>query len=50
MEEVHVSSIMFIQVMEVVNSLLIKFRYIFKLFIMMNIDKRKLSDPLLKLD
>ena len=46
----HQNSAMFVQMMELINSLLVKFRYIFKIFIMLNIDKRKLSDHLLKLD
>lgn len=50
MYNIRINSILFVQIIEVINSLLLKFRYIFKLFIMMNIDKRKLSDHLLKLD
>lgn len=50
MHSIRINSILFVQIIEVINSLLLKFRYIFKLFIMMNIDKRKLSDHLLKLD
>lgn len=36
--------------MEQITALLTKFRYIFKILVMLNIDKRKVSDLLNKLD
>ena len=50
MEAIRKNSIVFIHTLEMVNTILIKFRHVFKIFIMMNIDKKKLNSQLLKLD
>lgn len=50
MEAIRKNSIVFIHTLEMVNTILIKFRNVFKIFIMMNIDKKKLNSQLLKLD
>lgn len=50
MEVVRSNSLLFVQTLELVNTVLMRFRYIFKVFIMMNIDKKKLNSQLLKLD
>ena len=50
METIRKNSIVFIHTLEMVNTILIKFRHVFKIFIMMNIDKKKLNSQLLKLD
>ena len=43
MKEVNSSSRSCILSIELINSLLLKFQYIFKLFFMMNIDKKKFN-------
>lgn len=44
------NSKVFVQFSELFNSLLTKFRYIFKLFIVMNVDKNNYHEQIFKLD
>ena len=49
-KNIHLNSKIFIQFTELLNSVLAKFRYVFKLFIVMNVDKKNYNEQITRLD